>query len=199
MGGPSTLDEVGPFLSRLFADKDLIPLPFQSLLAPWIARRRTPMIKEQYAAIGGGSPIKHWTEQQGLHLTNWLNKNCASMGNFSSYVGFRYAAPLVSDAVLKMKQDGIETAIALSLYPQYSCSTTGSSLNELYRQIHAHKTDMDWSVIDRWSTHSGLINTFASHINSSLEEYPEEERGDVVLIFSAHSLPMSVVNRGGNL
>jgi ferrochelatase len=199
MGGPSTLDEVGPFLSRLFADGDLIPLPFQSMIAPWIARRRTPKIKEQYAMIGGGSPIKHWTEQQGHHLTNWLNKNCSSMGTFSSYVGFRYAAPLVSDAVARMKADGIDSAIALSLYPQYSCSTTGSSLNELYRQIQAQKTDMSWSVIDRWATHSGLINTFASHIRSSLEEYPEEERKDVVLIFSAHSLPMSVVNRGGKI
>lgn len=103
----------------------------------------------------------------------------------------------MSDAVAQMKADGIESGIALSLYPQYSCSTTGSSLNELYRQIHAHKTDMDWSVIDRWSTHAGLINTFATHIRNSLQEYSEEERKDVVLIFSAHSLPMSVVNRGG--
>lgn len=60
MGGPSNQQEVHSFLSNLFADNDLIPLPMQSLLAPWIARRRTPQIKKQYAEIGGGSPIGMW-------------------------------------------------------------------------------------------------------------------------------------------
>ncbi|KAH9275062.1 hypothetical protein BASA83_002776 [Batrachochytrium salamandrivorans] len=65
MGGPHTLQEVEPFLFNLFSDKDLIPLPFQAQLAPFITRRRTPKIQEQYAQIGGGSPIRMWTERQG--------------------------------------------------------------------------------------------------------------------------------------
>ncbi|CAF5054827.1 unnamed protein product, partial [Rotaria sp. Silwood1] len=63
MGGPETTNDVYDFLNRLFSDKDLIPLPVQKKLAPWIARRRTPSIQEQYAKIGGGSPIKMWTEK----------------------------------------------------------------------------------------------------------------------------------------
>ena len=63
MGGPSTTEEVGGFLSRLFADGDLIPLgPLQGYLGPLISRRRTPKIKKQYADIGGGSPIRKWIE-----------------------------------------------------------------------------------------------------------------------------------------
>jgi protoporphyrin/coproporphyrin ferrochelatase len=57
MGGPSTVSEVNSFLTNLFSDGDLIPLPFQSALAPWIAKRRTPQIEKQYSDIGGGSPI----------------------------------------------------------------------------------------------------------------------------------------------
>jgi protoporphyrin/coproporphyrin ferrochelatase len=73
MGGPKTLDQVHPFLLRLFQDKDLIPLPFQKYLAPLIAKRRTPKIIDQYSQIGGGSPITEWTEKQGELLTAKLD------------------------------------------------------------------------------------------------------------------------------
>jgi ferrochelatase len=96
-----------------------------------------------------------------------------------------------------MKDDGCERVVAFTLYPQYSCSTTGSSLNELHRVVQADEGNhMHFSVVDRWGTHPGLIDTFVKHIEKSLAEYSEEERKDVVLLFSAHSLPMSVVNRG---
>jgi hypothetical protein len=74
LGGPSTLNDVYPFLLRLFSDKDLIPIPFQKYLAPWIAKRRTPKIQDQYAKIGGGSPITHWTSRQGQLLETLMDK-----------------------------------------------------------------------------------------------------------------------------
>ncbi|KAJ3275920.1 hypothetical protein HDV01_006787 [Terramyces sp. JEL0728] len=174
MGGPHDLDHVEPFLTNLFSDKDLIPIPFQDQIAPWISKRRVPQIKEQYAKIGGGSPIRMWTEKQGELLAKKMDIISPATAPHKSYVGFRYAAPLTEETILQMKQDGVDRAVAFTLYPQYSCSTTGSSLNELHR----------------------ILKTFAQHIKTSLAEYPEEERKDVVLLFSAHSLPMSVVNRG---
>ncbi|KAJ3258453.1 hypothetical protein HK103_003575 [Boothiomyces macroporosus] len=198
MGGPHDLDHVEPFLTNLFSDGDLIPIPFQDQLAPWISKRRVPKIKEQYAKIGGGSPIRMWTEKQGEMLAKKMDLLSPSTAPHKSYVGFRYAAPLTEETIVQMKQDGVDRAVAFTLYPQYSCSTTGSSLNELHRilKIHDPNHKIHWSVIDRWATHPGLVNTFAEHIKTSLAEYPEEERKDVVLLFSAHSLPMSVVNRG---
>ena len=198
MGGPSTLNSVQSFLHNLFSDPDLIPIPFQKYLAPWIARRRTPSIKEQYAKIGGGSPIKKWTTQQGEELARKMDILSPSTAPHKSYVAFRYADPLTEEALLEMKKDGVNRAVAFSLYPQYSCSTTGSSLNDLYKSIKSHglEKDIKWSVIDRWPIHQGLVNTFANHIKKSLEEYPAQERDKVVLLFSAHSLPMAVVNRG---
>ena len=75
MGGPSTTGEVGDFLSRLFSDGDLIPLGrLQNYLGPLISRRRTPKIQKQYAAIGGGSPIRKWSEYQAEEMCKILDK-----------------------------------------------------------------------------------------------------------------------------
>src|SRR4051794_169911 len=65
LGGPATLDAVEPFLLRLFEDREIIQLPFQKFLGPFIAKRRTPKVQKLYDAIGGGSPILRWTEAQG--------------------------------------------------------------------------------------------------------------------------------------
>jgi len=128
------------------------------------------------------------------------------------YVAFRYANPLTEEMYKRLLADGFGNgkggrAVAFTQYPQYSCSTTGSSLNELWkwRQRLEGKTGaveggedgtINWSVIDRWPVHSGLVEAFASNIEKKLLEYPEERRNSVVLLFSAHSLPMTVVNRG---
>ncbi|KAJ3293766.1 ferrochelatase hem15 [Borealophlyctis nickersoniae] len=198
MGGPATIAGVEPFLHNLFSDGDLIPIPFQSRLAKYIAKRRTPSIEEQYKEIGGGSPITMWTERQGELLAKILDRVSPETAPHKSYIAFRYTPPLTATTVAELQKDGVERAIAFTLYPQYSCSTTGSSLNELWR----HLKDADpekkirWSVIDRWPTHDKLVEVFARHIETSLAEYSEADRKEVVLLFSAHSLPMSVVNRG---
>ncbi len=127
------------------------------------------------------------------------------------YVAFRYANPLTEDMYANLLKDGFGggkggRAVAFTQYPQYSCSTTGSSLNELWKWRNrlegkgSSSTDpsgsITWSVIDRWPVHPGLVEAFAQNIEAQLATYPQETRKDVVLLFSAHSLPMSVVNRG---
>jgi ferrochelatase len=114
------------------------------------------------------------------------------------YVAFRYVDPLTTDTVKQMKEDGIKRAVVFTQYPQYSCSTTGSSLNELYRCLKKSdpENEIKWSVIDRWNTHPGFVKAVSQKIKAKLQEYPSAERDDVVLLFSAHSLPMSIVNRG---
>ena len=216
MGGPATTDEVGGFLSRLFADGDLIPLgPLQNYLGPLISARRTPKIKKQYADIGGGSPIRKWSEYQAAEMCKILDKTNPQTAPHKPYVAFRYANPLTEEMYNKLLEDGFGKgrggrAVAFTQYPQYSCSTTGSSLNELWKwrqrlesptrnmEISANEVDgpIKWSVIDRWPTHPGLVEAFAENITKTLETYPKEVRDSVVLLYSAHSLPMSVVNRG---
>ncbi|MCO5565531.1 hypothetical protein L7F22_019205 [Adiantum nelumboides] len=204
MGGPSTLDEVGDFLSRLFHDRELIQLPFQKRLAPLIARRRTPKIIEQYDKIGGGSPILRWTRLQGKEMATMLDELSPSTAPHKAYTAFRYARPLTDEALEEMKADGVQRAVAFTQYPQYSCSTTGSSLNELYREIQRRKEqgkeegNIKWSVIDRWPTHPGLVDAFVNRINAVLQTYPAEKRNQVPIMFSAHSLPMQIVSGRGD-
>lgn len=81
-----------------------------------------------------------------------------------SYVAFRYVRPMTDEVVKRMKADGVKRAVAFTQYPQYSCSTTGSSLNELFRKDQAREGgDIEWSIIDRWGTHPGFIEVSPKH------------------------------------
>jgi ferrochelatase len=97
-----------------------------------------------------------------------------------------------------MKADGVRRAVAFTQYPQYSCATTGSSVNELWRAARrlGMEHEFQWSVIDRWPTHPGFIAEVAQSIQAGLASFLKSERKDVLLLFSAHSLPLNVVNRG---
>ena len=142
-----------------------------------------------------------------------LDKISPETAPHKPYVAFRYADPLTEEMYNKLLADGFGNgkggrAIAFTQYPQYSCSTTGSSLNELWKwrqrlegkggnpTTSAGDGSITWSVIDRWPVHPGLVEAFARNIEEKLAEYPPDRRDKVVLLFSAHSLPMTVVNRG---
>ena len=137
-----------------------------------------------------------------------LDRTSPETAPHKPYVAFRYANPLTEDMYARLLEDGFGNgkggrAVAFTQYPQYSCSTTGSSLNELWRwrtRLEGKDAKEDgkitWSVIDRWPVHHGLVEAFAQNVEKQLATYPEDRRKNVVLLFSAHSLPMSVVNRG---
>ncbi len=198
LGGPQTLDEVGPFLERMFLDSELIPLPLQSRLGPFIARRRTRAVQARYQTIGGGSPIYRWTGLQGEGMTRLLDEISPSTAPHKFYVAFRYNEPLTDTALRQMKADGVTRAVAFTQYPQWSCSTTGASLNELSRTLAS--LDMvdqfRWSMIDRWYGHDAFIAAMAGRVRAGLERFDPADRDGVLLLFSAHSLPLSVINRG---
>lgn len=83
MGGPKTVDDVQGFLLNLFSDRDIMQFPFQSAAAKFISTRRTPKIKEQYQAIGGGSPILYWTRKQGEAMEKLLDTISPETGNYA--------------------------------------------------------------------------------------------------------------------
>lgn len=197
MGGPSTIPEVRDFLFRLFSDKDIIPLgPFQDLVAKFITTRRTPKIEEHYEEIGGGSPIRKWSEYQASEACKLLDKISPSTGPHSPYVAFRYANPLTEETYLKMMNAGITRAVAFSQYPQYSRATSKSSFKELERiqKIVDPSKTIEWTYIQRWPTHPKLVKAFAQNIEKALSQFDEEQRKEVVILFSAHSIPMDFVN-----
>ena len=198
LGGPKDLSQVEPFLLELFEDREIIQLPFQKYLGPFIAKRRTPKIRKHYEEIGGGSPILHWTEEQGKGMCERLDALSPETAPHRFYVAFRYVEPTSEDALKQMQADGVERAIAFTQYPQFSCSTTGSSLNELWRAAKrlGLQDAFEWSVIDRWPTHPTFIEAMTKTVEDGLAMFDENDRDDVVILFSAHSLPLEVINRG---
>ncbi len=198
LGGPATLDEVEPFLLRLFADKEIIQLPWQNVLGKFIATRRAPKVRKLYDAIGGGSPILTWTKSQGDAMCVRLDEMSPDTAPHKFYVSFRYAPPFADDALQAMKADGVTRAVAFTQYPQWSCSTTGSSLNDLWRALDRTglQDAFTWSIIDRWGEQEGFVGSMASAIDDGLEQYPAHERDDVLVLFSAHSLPLKAIDRG---
>ncbi|HEX5819505.1 MAG TPA: ferrochelatase, partial [Gemmatimonadales bacterium] len=198
MGGPATLDAVEPFLTELFLDREIIQLPWQGVLGPFIAKRRAPKVQKLYAAMGGGSPILPLTRAQGEGLARRLDERSPGTAPHRCYVAFRYVTPTSAEALREMQADGVERAVAFTQYPQYSCSTTGSSLNELWRAADRLGVGQrqEWSVIDRWGTHPGFVAAMAETVEEGLRTFPPAERRDVLLLFSAHSLPLAVIDRG---
>lgn len=197
MGGPSTVSEVYDFLLRLFSDKEIIPLgPYQAQIAKFITWRRTPTIESHYKEIGGGSPIRKWSEYQNSEACKLLDELSPSTAPHKPFVGFRYANPLMEETYKKILDQGITRAVAFSQYPQYSVSTSASSFNELkklQKELDPDQT-VEWSVIERWPTHPKLAKAFANHIRGALAKFPAEHRDEVVIVFSAHSIPMDFVN-----
>ncbi|XP_004534290.1 ferrochelatase, mitochondrial [Ceratitis capitata] len=198
MGGPQHTDQVHEYLLRIMTDRDMIQLPVQSRLGPWIAQRRTAEVQKKYKEIGGGSPILKWTNLQGELMCKELDRKCPESAPHKHYVGFRYVNPLTEDTLKEIEKDSPERVVLFSQYPQYSCATSGSSFNSIFSHYRQHSLpeNIKLSVIDRWSTHPLLIKTFAERIREELNKFSETKRKDVVILFTAHSLPLKAVNRG---
>ena len=198
LGGPRTLDDVRAFLRALFEDREIIQLPLQNWLGPFIADRRTKKIQQHYREIGGGSPILDWTETQGRGMVERLDRLSPATAPHEFYVAFRYVEPSSATALQAMAAAGVTRAVAFTQYPQFSCSTTGSSLNELWRA--ARRTGLQdrfrWSVIDRWPAHPGFIDALTETVRQGLAKFDDDAQDDVVIVFSAHSLPLDVIDRG---
>jgi len=97
-------------------------------------------------------------------------------------------------ALEQMKKDGVKRAVAFSQYPQWSCTTAGSSFNRLWQAEEelGLKGEFEWSVIDRWPTQPSFIQAHVAKIKEGLSKVPEEHKEKTVLCFSAHSLPIKV-------
>jgi ferrochelatase len=194
MGGPDSLRAVRPFLYQLFSDRELIQLPAGALLqkpfAALISRLRAPKVRLNYAQIGGKSPQLEWTTRQVEGVARELGPQ------FRPYVAMRYWAPRADEAVQRMRADGIEQAVVLSLYPHYTGATTGSSLNDFARAVQHHHPRLRYTVIREWYDWPGYLDALANRVREGLEKFHEMTRDEVTILFSAHALPQKFIDRG---
>jgi len=198
LGGPETLADVRPFLYNLFSDPEIIRLPVRALQKPlaWlIATSRHKKSAAYYAQIGGGSPLRRITDEQAAALQTELQRRGIEA---RVYVGMRYWHPFTEDALEQIARDGITDLIVLPLYPQFSISTTGSSLKEFVALLDRRGglRHMRRRYITRWHTNDLYVNALAEQISAEIGKFPDPDPRHVHLLFSAHSIPQSYIIEG---
>ncbi|XP_002961149.2 ferrochelatase-2, chloroplastic isoform X1 [Selaginella moellendorffii] len=217
LGGPDSLEDVQPFLFNLFSDPDIIRLPrlfrfLQKPLAEFISAARAPKSAEGYASIGGGSPLRRITEEQArldpriLLVTVFSFSQARALQKSletkhlpaTVYVGMRYWHPFTEEAIEQIKKDRITRLVVLPLYPQFSISTSGSSLRLLESIFRSDEylVNMQHTVIPSWYQREGYVKAMASLIEKEFSKFPNPE--DVHIFFSAHGVPVAYVEEAGD-
>ena len=195
LGGPDSLEAVEPFLENLFRDPDIIDFPLARIarepLAKLIASRRSKKVRGYYERIGGKSPIAELTNLQAQALEGELLKSVDAR----VLTAMRYWHPLTEEVVAQIQTEGYREVVLLPLYPQYSMTTTGSTLNEWNRRFGGGDR-ISVKVIKHFFDHPLYIEAIVGNINATFERFEGVERIDIHLLFSAHGVPVKVIERG---
>ena len=192
LGGPNSLQAVEPFLFNLFNDKAIIglPGPVRRLVARLMARRRAPVARKIYAEIGGASPLLEFTRHQADALQERLRQRYPAR----VFVCMRYWHPM-SDAVAREVQAfRPDRIVLLPLYPQYSTTTTASSLADWSKAASRAGLAAPAHVVCCYPNNRGFVEAVARQVRRTLQTSPP--RRTYRLLFSAHGLPKRVIARG---
>ncbi|HEY6339437.1 MAG TPA: ferrochelatase [Candidatus Sulfotelmatobacter sp.] len=192
LGGPDSPEAIEPFLYNLFCDPDIIDFPFARIgrkaLARLISTTRARKVQHHYATIGGCSPIRRNTERQAQALETELN----NLGfDARCFVAMRYWHPFTSQAIAGLCEAECDDVVLLPLYPQYSSATTGSSLNE-WRRLFRGNAEVH--CIETFYRNTMYLDAVVEKIDEALHRFAAQARPEIV--FSAHSVPLSVIQRG---
>lgn len=195
LGGPDSLDAVPQFLRNLFADPVILglPQPFRTLLGSYIAWKRVPLAKQNYALIGGASPLLAQTRAQGEALVARLAQRGGET-EFRAFVAMRYWHPLAAVTAAEVKAWAPDQVVMLPLYPQYSLTTTGSSLTDWRKAAKAAGLDCPHATMCCYPTQPGWIGAVTAGIEAALAGLADASAYRIV--FSAHGLPQAVVDKG---
>lgn len=176
-GGPRSLGEVEFFLTRLFKGRKPSPEQLEK-------------VKERYRLIGGFSPLLKITQAQAKALKEKLNEKGYS---FKSYVGMLYGYPLIEETLEEILQDGFHEVIAIPMATFRSRMSTGAYIEEVNRVHRTLGGGMGISFVEGWHLHPLFLKAFQEKVREGLMEFALEERNKVHLIFTAHSLPKTLV------
>jgi ferrochelatase len=194
LGGPDRPEAVRPFLFNLFNDPAIIALPgpLRWLVATLISRRRAPVAREIYAHIGGRSPLLELTEEQARALEASLGEQ----DEVRAFVAMRYWHPFTEEAARAVADYGPDEVVLLPLYPQYSTTTTGSSLAAWKEAAAAAGVRAPTRAVCCYAAAPGLVAAHVANIRPLLDEAAVAGAGAPRLLLSAHGLPESVIARG---
>jgi len=195
LGGPGSLDDVRPFLQRLFNDPEVLQIrwsPLRKFVAWSIARSREPFSREAYAQIGGRSPILAETTAQAQAVADLL----AARGIATvPVVAMAAWHPLADEALATLAARGVERAIALPLYPQESHTTTRSSLSQI-EAARARHPGLEIAAVRRYPDAEGYLRAVVERIEDAVRTLPPEHVATAPVLFSAHGLPEDYIRKG---
>lgn len=188
-GGPDSPEAIRPFLRDLFDDREILPMPalVRKPLAWTIAKFRAPQVAEHYAHMeGGASPLVRWTRRQAELLGQRL-------GDVAVEVAMRAWRPSTAEALDRLRAAGVTDLLALPLYPQYSFTTTRSSMTVLERELPRRLPGASLRVVRSWPTEPKYVAATVETIRKGRERAGLR---DPHVLFSAHGLPVRVVAKG---
>jgi len=195
LGGPEKLEDVKPFLYRLFSDPEIVHVqwsPLRKAIAYTIATLRRKTSEGYYRQIGGGSPLRRLTQEQAAALKEELKKRGRDV---DTWIGMCTWQPFLDDVWTQIEKTNIDTLIVLPLFPHYSVTTTGSGfrvLKELAGRGRFKEGQIRW--VRSWHDRPGYITAFTQSVESELKQFTNPDK--VHLLFSAHSIPESYVAKG---
>jgi len=194
LGGPDSLESVEPFLYNLFSDPDIIDFPFARIarqpLARMIASRRARHVQHHYAELGGCSPLLANTLRQAEALEARLRREADAR----VVVAMRYWHPFTEEAIAQLERHHPTDVVLLPLYPQYSKTTTGSSFHEWVRRFQPNGWNPRVRKVEEFHEDEHYIDAVCQAIDRTLAQFPAPR--DVDFVFSAHSVPVAVIDGG---
>lgn len=197
LGGPTGKKTIYPFLVNFFMDRNIIPLPvfFRFFLSRLIAiRRSTGPALEAYSVMGGSSPLLENTLAQQEALLKELQKN--SDDDIRVYTAMRYWHPMADSVVPQVQAFNPDELVLLSLYPQMSSTTFWSSLTDWLRVAKEYGYEKTPRVICCYPQQKGFIAASVKNIREKIDACKKATGRLPRLLFSAHSLPLSVIKNG---
>ncbi len=180
VGGPNSLDEVGPFLLDIRGGRPTTP-------------ELVDEFRERYRQIGGKSPLLDISRAQAKALEGRLN---GDGGAYRCYVGMRNWRPYIRDVLPELVRDGHAQLVVLPLTPYYSRRSVGAYFAAVKDALRTLGRPPDVAYIESWNTEPALVRMFAAKVQTSLDRLAERGFHDPVVVFTAHSLPKELIDEG---
>lgn len=195
MGGPNNLHEVELFLKNMFADENILTMKsnlLRKFVGGMITLTRAEAAQEIYRELGGKSPIVDHTKKLVKKVED------AFEGKIIVDFAMRYTPPFSNEVIARLKEQNVEKIYLIPLYPQYSTTTTKSSLEEFEAEFHKSGMDAILIEIKHYFENELLNRAIVERIKETLIEGSEEQSNynDYDIIFSAHGLPQKIVDAG---
>lgn len=177
-GGPNNLEEVPAYLQDVRGGRPTRPEIVQE-------------VQDRYRQIGGRSPILDLTRVQAEALQNALRERAAGEGwihPFKVFVGMRHWHPYIKTTLQEMEAESIHHAVGLVMAPHYSRMSIGA----YYKKVLEAESRIDVAPVERWHLCPGYLDALHRRVQDALERFPPEVRGQVPIIYTAHSLPARI-------